>query len=209
MDAVQPCFIPRIARAWRWHGLARNGGANRPRRKGEKAWRHEAARADKRWNPSGVTLFNLAMLVFAAMWLAPAWQDWPFPVLTLDGPAPVVSPDRLSAGFALCHRGGGTNCVVDGDTFWLAGVKYRIVDIDTPETHPPRCAVEAALGARATERLAVLLNAGPFSLESGERTSDRYGRALRVVTRGGVSLGEMLVAEGLARRWGGHRDPWC
>lgn len=99
--------------------------------------------------------------------------------------------------------------MVDGDTFWFAGVKYRIADIDTPETHPPRCAAEAAMGARATKRLAALLNAAPFSLESGDRTSDRYGRSLRVVTRDGASLGETLMAEGLARRWGGHRDPWC
>ena len=35
------------------------------------------------------------------------------------------------------------------------------------------------------------------------------GRALRVVTRGGESIGGMLVAEGLARRWDGARHPWC
>ncbi|WP_419723191.1 thermonuclease family protein [Sphingobium aromaticiconvertens] len=171
--------------------------------------RNREASSLRRWKPSGVTLFNLAMLAFAAAWLAPEWRDWPFPALTLDAPVPAVSSDRLSADFALCHRGDGTNCVVDGDTFWFAGVKYRIADIDTPETHSPRCAAEAALGARATERLAALLSAGPFSLESGERASDRYGRALRIVTRDGASIGETLVAEGLARQWGGHRDPWC
>jgi hypothetical protein len=89
------------------------------------------------------------------------------------------------------------------------GVKYRIADIDTPETRPPRCAAEAAPGARATRRLAALLNAGPFSLEKGKRESDSYGRTLRVVTRGGASIGARLVAEGLARPWRGHRDPWC
>lgn len=180
------------------------------------AWfsKNRGTKSSRRRSPSGVTLFNLAMLACAAVWLAPEWRDWRFPDFTPDRPVPMAPPgaaptDRLSADFALCHRGGGTNCVVDGDTFWFAGVKYRIADIDTPETHPPRCAAEAALGARATERLAALLNAGPFSLESGDRPSDRYGRALRVVTRDGASIGETLVAEGLARRWGGHRDPWC
>lgn len=180
------------------------------------AWfsKNRGTNSSRRRTPSGVTLFNLAMLVCAAVWLAPEWRDWQGPDVAPDRPVPMAPPgaaptDQLSADFTLCHRGGGTNCVVDGDTFWFAGVKYRIADIDTPETHPPRCAAEAALGARATERLAVLLNAGPFSLESGDRTSDRYGRALRVVTRDGASLGETLVAEGLARRWGGHRDPWC
>ena len=41
------------------------------------------------------------------------------------------------------------------------------------------------------------------------RDQDRYGRKLRIVTRGGESLGEMLVAEGLAREWTGRREPWC
>lgn len=70
--------------------------------------------------------------------------------------------DRLSADFALCHHGGGTNCVVDGDTFWFRGDKYRIADIDTPETHGPRCAAEGELGSMATRRLQALMNAGPF-----------------------------------------------
>lgn len=117
--------------------------------------------------------------------------------------------DTLSARFTLCHSGGGRDCVVDGDTFWFAGEKYRIADVDTPETHPARCAEEAALGEAATERLQAWLNGGAFSLESADRDSDNYGRKLRVVTRGGVSVGDVMVAEGLARRWDGHRRPWC
>ena len=157
-------------------------------------------------NPSGVTIYILALLGIAAMWLAPDLASSSVKPRPLGvGLHPV---DQFSAVFVPC-AGGRVNCVVDGDTFWLAGVKYRIADIDTPETHPPRCAVEAALGERATKRLISLLNAGPFALASGQRASDRYGRALRVVTRGGVSIGDRLVAEGLARRWSGHRDPWC
>jgi endonuclease YncB( thermonuclease family) len=138
------------------------------------------------------------------------WRDhidalWP----PIQSEGVAQSSDRLSAQFGLCHIGGGTHCVVDGDTFWFQGKKYRIADIDAPETHPPRCASEADLGARATKRLQLLLNAGPFSLESDDRDSDRYGRALRVVTRGGASIGEILVDEGLARPWGGRREPWC
>lgn len=117
--------------------------------------------------------------------------------------------DALSARFALCHSGGGSNCVVDGDTFWFAGDKYRIADIDTPETHPARCAEEAALGEAATERLRAWLNAGAFSLENAGRGTDRYGRKLRIVTRGGASVGSVLVDEGLARPWEGPRRAWC
>jgi micrococcal nuclease len=123
--------------------------------------------------------------------------------------APVSDSDPYMAAFTSCQTGGGSNCVVDGDTFWFQGEKYRIADIDTPETHPPRCSSEAELGARATDRLRVLLNDGPFQLEAVDRDTDRYGRKLRVVMRNGESLGAALVQEGLAREWTGHRAPWC
>lgn len=103
-----------------------------------------------------------------------------------------------------------TTCVVDGDTFWLGGQKIRIADIDTPEIGEPKCDAEYALGMRATRRLRELLNAGPFDLVGiPGRDQDKYGRYLRVVVRQGRSLGDQLVAEGLARTWSGRREPWC
>lgn len=98
--------------------------------------------------------------------------------------------------------------IVDGDTFWYGGVKIRIADIDTPEVRG-RCPYETALAARATARMASLLAAGPFDLMPIDRDEDKYGRKLRVVVRGGRSLGDQLVAEGLARTWSGRREPWC
>jgi micrococcal nuclease len=127
------------------------------------------------------------------------------------GPAAArgITTAQIAASFSLCFTGGGTNCVVDGDTFWIGGEKVRIADIDAPETHPPRCDHEAELGERATLRLQQLLNAGPVTLTATDRDTDRYGRLLRVVERGGQSLGDRLVDEGLARRWTGRRLPWC
>ena len=119
------------------------------------------------------------------------------------------SSAAASVHFGLCHSGGGVDCVVDGDTFWMGGEKIRLADIDTPETHPPRCAEEAELGERATLRLQALLNAGAVTLVAESRDTDRYGRKLRVAMRDGESLGDTLVAEGLARRWTGSRRPWC
>ena len=98
--------------------------------------------------------------------------------------------------------------IVDGDTFWLGGEKIRVADIDTPELRG-RCAEEKALAVRATDRMEALLNEGPFELHRVGRDEDRYGRKLRVVTRDGRSLGDRLVAEGLARTWTGRREPWC
>lgn len=161
---------------------------------------------------SGPALVYILCLGLLIGWFGPDWAarlsapQSLFPSVAIRQSA---SADVLSAQFGFCHSGGGSNCVVDGDTFWFRGDKYRIADIDTPETHGPRCEAEGVLGGRATQRLQVLLNAGPFSLESGARDSDRYGRALRVVTRKGQSIGEQLVAEGLARSWDGSRHPWC
>lgn len=99
--------------------------------------------------------------------------------------------------------------VIDGDTFDYGNARIRIADIDTPEVRG-RCAYERALAARATTRMRTLLVAGPFELErTGTRDVDVYGRKLRIVTRDGRSLGDQLVAEGLARPWRGHREPWC
>jgi len=125
-------------------------------------------------------------------------------------PAEATAKDQIVRTFALCHTGGGTNCVVDGDTIWLDGEKIRIADIDVPETHPPRCDREAELGNRATRRMQELVNAGPFSVSMiGRRDTDRHGRSLRVLKRHGQSLGDILVREGLARTWTGRREPWC
>jgi endonuclease YncB( thermonuclease family) len=100
--------------------------------------------------------------------------------------------------------------VIDGDTFDYGGMRVRVADIDTPETEG-RCAYETQLAARATRRMRGLLAEGPFELHRlpNGRDEDRYGRKLRIVTRGGRSLGDQLVAEGLARTWAGRREPWC
>jgi micrococcal nuclease len=117
--------------------------------------------------------------------------------------------DGLSATFSICSGAPRKNCVVDGDTFWFRGQKIRIADIDTPELSPSRCAHDAKLGKAAKYRLLALLNAGQFSLASGSRDEDRNGRKLRTVLRKGSSIGSILVAEGLARPWDGHRRGWC
>ena len=100
--------------------------------------------------------------------------------------------------------------VIDGDTFDYAGTRVRIADIDTPEVNGS-CAYETELASRATDRLDALLGQGPFQLHPTPdgRDEDRYGRKLRIVTRDGRSIGDMLVAEGLARTWSGRREPWC
>ncbi|MFL6725868.1 MAG: thermonuclease family protein [Sphingomicrobium sp.] len=111
--------------------------------------------------------------------------------------------------FGSCYVGGGTNCVVDGDTFWLKGEDIRIADIDAPETHDWHCPSEKALGDKATERLQELLNSGAVTLEAVDRDEDVYGRKLRLVYVNGTSVGETLIREGLAHRYVHGKLPWC
>jgi endonuclease YncB( thermonuclease family) len=101
-------------------------------------------------------------------------------------------------------------CVVDGDTVWIEREKIRLIDIDAPEMEG-RCAAERALARRSRDRLIVLLRRGPVRIERDG--TDKYGRTLARLdhisdARNMVSVGEVLVSEGLARRWGDRRG-WC
>lgn len=92
-------------------------------------------------------------------------------------------------------------CVVDGDTVWIEREKIRLLDIDAPEMKG-ECPAERAMAVRARDRLVTLLRERDFTIERDG--TDRYGRTLARL--GGV--GEQLVREGLARRWGDRRG-WC
>jgi endonuclease YncB( thermonuclease family) len=116
---------------------------------------------------------------------------------------------QVAVNFSICRKQRHT-CVVDGDTFWLEGVKIRVADIDAPEIGSPKCPRERELGVRATVRLMELLNLGAFELQATNgREYDRYGRLLRVVVRNGQPLGDQLVREGLAHQWEGRKLSWC
>lgn len=112
--------------------------------------------------------------------------------------------------FSGCSGSVRINCVVDGDTIWAGGEKIRLADIDAPEIFSPDCPSEKVLGQKASLRLAALLNEGRVELKtSGSRDRDRYGRLLRIATVDGRSVGQSLINEGLAHRWGNHQQGWC
>jgi len=109
----------------------------------------------------------------------------------------------------LCGSGPRVTCVVDGDTFWLNGEKIRVQGYDTPETTTNICGGqrEVELGRTAADRLVRLLNNGGVTMQrAGE---DRYGRTLALVYVDGQDVGDILVAEGLARRWPDGPEFWC
>jgi len=114
------------------------------------------------------------------------------------------------AKFTLCEVSNGRNCVIDGDTIRYGELKIRLANIDTPEIRDFKCNSELDLGRQARDRLLQMVNAGPFQIVyKGGPDEDRYGRKLRAIERDGRSFGDVLISEGLARRWDGTRRSWC
>ena len=101
--------------------------------------------------------------------------------------------------------------VIDGDTVVINAETIRILNIDTPEIRHAQCDAERRLGLVAKHRLEVLLSAEPPVVKRGDkgRMTDKYGRTLAVLSVAERDVGDILVAEGLARRWTGKRQPWC
>ena len=115
--------------------------------------------------------------------------------------------------------------VIDGDTIRAQGRTVRLVGFDAPESGMrARCESERALAAKATFRLRQLVSSGGLDLElipcSCRRGTEgtphcNYGRACGVLTAARKDVGDILISEGLARRYScgrtscPHRESWC
>jgi micrococcal nuclease len=101
-------------------------------------------------------------------------------------------------------------CLVDGDTGWEKGAKWRLLNIDTPETSQAECSRERELGDRATQRLQQLMAEGYRLDDVGEKDKTAERRNLvRVVLPDGRDAGEVLLREGLAQPWPNEGNRWC
>ncbi len=126
-------------------------------------------------------------------------------------------PEVVRGQFTLCGQGQPSRqCVVDGDTLRIGERRIRVIGIDAPELHPPRCDAERQMGELTAAHLQRLLNAGPFTMTARLDTpTDKYGRELVALSRGDakggtVSLAAQMIASGKARRYaGGLRQGWC
>lgn len=110
--------------------------------------------------------------------------------------------------FNMCGKVRHT-CVVDGDTIWLEGMNLRLESYDTPAPYNDICGgrAEVELAHRASRRLLDLLNHNAFTVATSG--TDRYGRTLATIKIGGRDVGDILISEGLARRWPNGHEFWC
>jgi endonuclease YncB( thermonuclease family) len=125
--------------------------------------------------------------------------------------AALIQPERIT--------------VVDGDTIRVDNQSYRLAGIDTPESGPrAQCLAERDKAARATLRVRELVAGGDLKLDrvacacavGTEGTqSCNHGRFCGVLTAGGRNVGQLLISEGLAKKYNcgsGQCPPkqsWC
>jgi endonuclease YncB( thermonuclease family) len=137
------------------------------------------------------------------------------PLLLLAGlPPPALADDLYVPNLRKCHEGERNTttktCVVDGDTVWLKGNNLRLQSFDTPEPMTQICGGEAevALAHQASDRLLQLLNDSRWTVETFgvDGTGDRILATIRI---DGRDVGDILIEEGLARRWPDGDEWWC
>jgi len=114
--------------------------------------------------------------------------------------------DVCKGGFRAARK---VTCLVDGDTGWENGEKWRMLDIDTPETQKAACPAELEKGKEALRRLQILMSTNEYGLDYNGK-ADRNKRLLvRVILSDGRDAGEVLIAEGLAQPWPNKGNVWC
>jgi endonuclease YncB( thermonuclease family) len=116
------------------------------------------------------------------------------------------STAAAEARFGQCYSG-VPNCVVDGDTFQVAGKKVQIAGIVTPQISNAKCDAERSRGIDAATRLAELLNSG--SVSAGPTFRDELGRDVRKVKVDGQDVAPMMIGAGVARETGSETEGWC
>ena len=123
--------------------------------------------------------------------------------------APVAPDGRYQAKFYLCGTAKQDDCVIAADSFMFHGQKIRLAGIEVPDMDKPRCEAERIKGSDAELRVRAFLDSGPFDLvAAGADDADSRGQKIRAVMRNGISLSDILVREGLARK-PGAKGGWC
>ncbi|PZU59790.1 MAG: hypothetical protein DI547_04750 [Sphingobium sp.] len=154
--------------------------------------------------PSRLLLLAIVLAVIGYIQLRDR-LSLPGAVASTDTPAYLM--DSIKAPFALCGSGSSQNCVADGGSIVLRGAVVMLDDVSVPRAIGSACPAEHAIGIKAAARLRALLSDGAFDIDRAMTGNDTPGRFHARLTRDGMSIGQMLVSEGLARHPGA--GGWC
>jgi hypothetical protein len=156
--------------------------------------------AFQQWAPSRSVLAWTALAGAVVAGYLVFGQSWSFNQASMGG--------MQAGGIKECGLLRRT-CLVDGDTGWQDGIKWRMQGIDAPEMNDKaECSGEREKASASLARLIELMGDGYAVKASGR--NDKYGRALvDVALRDGRDAGRVLMAEGLAQPWPNQGNMWC
>lgn len=152
---------------------------------------------------TGLTTLDVLILIFMALLVTS--------VATLTF-SPAVWHSFANRIFVGGHVVISMPSVIDGDTIddLATGVRYRLANIDAPETgEQAKCFREREKGEMAKRMAVRAISAGVRVTARKTFRIDRFGRRVAFVYVDGQDLGEWLVREGFARPWYGFRRKWC
>ncbi|BAV65393.1 hypothetical protein [Sphingobium cloacae] len=167
---------------------------------------HEAGR-EKRKGGLPLTALFLALLGGAAAILAIGPQLlWSQPE-SHQGGSGFGGGLVINATFDACSsEARAAACVVSPREFSYGSTTYHLSDIRTPDAQFPACDAEAQLAGKATRTFIGILNGGAFESLPDPTDSDP---AARILMRDGVSIGQIMIAKGVAQPWAPQPYNWC
>ena len=121
------------------------------------------------------------------------------------------------------NKGDGASIIYwsDGDSGRIDGIKFRLANVDAPETESlkqrggAKCELEREKGYEAKAYIVALTKNGTVKVER-DYGYDRYHRLVVDLSVDGVDVGERAIADGILKPWP-HRNrralsakpDWC
>jgi endonuclease YncB( thermonuclease family) len=120
-----------------------------------------------------------------------------------------VAPPSLPSATAAETANMLVTSVYDGDTFRMGAERIRVIGMDAPEIgEGAKCAREQDDAVKARDFLAQEITRSSVRLE--REGHDTYGRTLARVFIDGRDISDVMIAQGLARRYSqAEHGRWC